>query len=270
MNGTHAPEEEPPQVEASAGSIPALDRHVLERTAAHLHERYARVADRPTVDRILAESYREMDRQATVKAYLPLLAGNFADSQLRALGITQGIIESPLPRVLFIDDVNAGRSQMAASLMLKHSAGRITARSAGLAPAGHLHEDAVTVMREIGIPLEHAYPKPLSEDVHRAAQHVVTFACADQVAQLPGQDTRDWDIPSFVGRSLEDIRAMRDDLEARVLKLMREIGVQPGAELGGRRDSTAGGEAHGESGSEADGDADGEGRAENPALRMSA
>ncbi|MGM7669687.1 low molecular weight phosphatase family protein [Microbacterium sp. A93] len=228
MNGKHALQEaSPPSGPGTAPSIPALDRHVLERTAAHLHERYARVADRPTVDRILTESYREMDRRATVKAYLPLLAGNFADSQLRSLGIAQGIIESPLPRVLFIDDVNAGRSQMAASLLLKHSAGCITARSAGLVPAGHLHEDAVAVMTEIGIPLADAYPKPLSQDVHRAAQYVVTFACAKQVEQLPGQDVRDWDIPSFVGRSLEDIRAMRDDLESRVLGLMRELGVRP-------------------------------------------
>ncbi|MFB9075729.1 hypothetical protein ACFFX0_33030 [Citricoccus parietis] len=51
---------------------------------------------------------------------------------------------------------------MAASLMLKHSEGRVTARSAGLAPVGHLYEDAVAVMAEIGIPLDQAYPKPLS------------------------------------------------------------------------------------------------------------
>ncbi len=216
----------------AAGAVPELDRHVLERTAAHLHERYAQVADRATVDRILEETYREMDRRAAVKTFLPLLAGNFADSQLRAIGIAQGIIESPLPRVLFIDDANAGRSQMAASLMLKHSEGRVTARSAGLTPVGHLYEDAVAVMAEIGIPLDQAYPKPLSGDVHAAAQHVVTLSCGEQVEQLPGKDYREWDIPNFVGRSLEDIRAMRDDLEARVLDLMREVGVDTAARAG--------------------------------------
>lgn len=254
MNGNHTSHEPSPHHDADPGAvIPALDRHVLERTAAHLHERFARVADRPTVDRILAESYREMDRRATVKTYLPLLAGHFADSQLRSLGIAQGIIESPLPRVLFIDDANAGRSQMAASLLLKHSAGRITARSAGLAPAGHLYEDAVAVMAEIGVPLDHAYPKPLSVDVHRAAQHVVTLGCAGQVEQLTGQHYRDWDIPNFVGRSLEDIRAMRDDLERRVLGLMREIGVPADA---GSGDGQAAGRA--------------DGRREHPPLSMSA
>ncbi len=224
MHGKHTLTEAPAIVPQT--TIPAMDRHVLERTAAHLHERYRHVADRQTVDRVLEQTYREMADRATVKTHLAPLAGNFADSRLRALGISRGVIESPLPRVLFIDDVNAGRSQMAASLLLKHSGGRITARSAGLTPAGHLHEDALTVMAEIGVPLEGAYPKPLSPDVHRAAQYVVTLACADRVEALPGQDVRDWDIPSFVGRSLEDIRAMRDDLEARVLDLMHEIEPQ--------------------------------------------
>ncbi|NUL47400.1 low molecular weight phosphatase family protein [Cellulosimicrobium funkei] len=235
-----------PEIGADAtATLPELDRHVLERTAAHLHERYAAVADRATVSRILEECYWEMDRRATVKTFLPLLAGNFADSKLRSLGITQGIIESPLPRVLFIDDANAGRSQMAASLMLKHSKGQVTARSAGLTPAGHLYEGAVAVMAEIGIPLDHAYPKPLSGDVHAAAQHVVTLSCGGQVDHLPGKDYREWDIPSFMGRSLEDVRAMRDDLEARVLALMHEVnpsvatnaGTGPGAgpEAGPRR-----------------------------------
>ena len=237
-------------------AAPEMDRHVLERTATHLHERYAEVADRATVDRLLEEAYREMDHRATVKTFLPLLAGHFADSQLRALGITQGIIESPLPRVLFIDDANAGRSQMAASLMLKHSEGRVTARSAGLAPAGHLYEDAVAVMAEIGIPLDRAYPKPLSGDVHTAAQHVVTLSCGDQVEQLPGKDYREWDIPNFVGRSLEDIRAMRDDLEARVLDLMREVGTDTA-------NAGTGAEAGADTGT-------GPGRRDHPPLQMSA
>jgi arsenate reductase (thioredoxin) len=205
-------------------TISSRDRHVLERTAAHLHERYGHVADRETVDRVLMDSYRELDQHASVKTHLAALAGNFADTKLRAIGIAQGIIEAPLPRVLFVDDANAGRSQMAASMLLKFSEGRIAARSAGLQPAGHLHEEAVAVMAEIGVALDHAYPKPLSADVHEAAQYVVTLACADLVGQLPGKHYRDWDIPNFQGRSLEDIRAMRLDLESRIRTLIREIG----------------------------------------------
>jgi arsenate reductase (thioredoxin) len=226
---TEFPTPAPPSQGATA--FPERDRHVLERTAAHLHERYGNVADRETVDRILLESYRDLDRQATVKTHVPLIAGNFAETKLRALGIAQGSIEAPLPRVLFIDDANAGRSQMAASILLKLSGGRIAARSAGLEPAGHLYEDAIAVMAEEGVDLDQAYPKPLSADIHEAAQYVVTLDCADEVEHLDGKEYRNWEIPTFQGRSLEDIRALRDELESRVRTLIREIDprVEPGS-----------------------------------------
>ncbi len=207
----------------------ARDRNVLKRTAAHLYERYAPVVDRETVDRIVQESYDELDRFARVKTYLTASAGNFADSRLRSIAIARGAIESTTPRVLFVDDANAGRSQMAASLMLKHTSGRITARSAGLQPAGSVYDAVLEVMDEIGVPLEHAYPKPLSDDIHEAAQFVVTFACADQVPQLAGKHYRDWDIPHLEDKSLEEVRRVREDIDARVRALAQQIEADPEA-----------------------------------------
>ncbi|MFC7401702.1 low molecular weight phosphatase family protein [Citricoccus sp. GCM10030269] len=201
----------------------ALDRNVLERTAAHLYERYAHVVDRDTVNRIVQESYDELDRTAAVKTYLTASAGNFADHRLRSIAIAKGAIESPHPRVLFVDDANAGRSQMAASLVLKHSEGRVAARSAGLEPAGRLYDAAVQAMEEVDVSLTHAYPKPLSHDIHAAAQMVVTFGCADRVEPLEGTEYRDWDIPSLEGKPLDEVRRVRDDLDARVRELIREL-----------------------------------------------
>ncbi|MEO9248203.1 low molecular weight phosphatase family protein [Citricoccus nitrophenolicus] len=202
----------------------ALDRNVLGRTAAHLYERYADVVDRETVDRIVQESYEELDRTAAVKTYLTASAGNFADHRLRSIAIARGAIESTSPRVLFVDDANAGRSQMAASLVLKHFAGLVTARSAGVEPGGRIYDTALEAMDEVGVSLEHAYPKPLSADVHEAAQFVITLACADQVQRMEGKDYRDWDIPSLEGKPLEEVRRVRDELDARVQELIREIG----------------------------------------------
>lgn len=202
----------------------ALDRNVLARTAAHLYERYAHVVDRQTVDRVVQESYDELERTAAVKAYLTASAGNFADSKLRSLAIARGAIEAKNPRVLFIDDANAGRSQMAASLVLKHTEGRITARSAGLEPAGSVYDAAVEAMAEVGVSLEHTYPKPLADDVHRAAQLVITFGCADGVEKVEGIEYRDWGTPGLEGSSIEDVRRVRDDIDARVLELITELG----------------------------------------------
>jgi arsenate reductase (thioredoxin) len=204
------------------------DRQVLARLAAHLHERYAPAVDRATVDRLVAEAYAELDGRATVKSFLATTAGRFAESRIRALAIARGAIESPLPRVLFIDDANAGRSQMAASLTLKRSEGRITARSAGLEPAGSIYEDAITAMDEIGIPLHYAFPKPVTDDVLEAAQVVITFDCADRVPRLDGKDYRDWGIPNLVGRPLEEVRQALAEIEARVLDLVRELGADAG------------------------------------------
>lgn len=204
------------------------DRHVLARLAVHLYERYAPAVDRDTVDRLVAETYEELDRRATVKSFLATTAGHFAESRIRALAIARGTIESPLPRVLFIDDANAGRSQMAASLTLKHSDGQVTARSAGLEPAGSIYEDALTAMEEVGIALHHAFPKPLTDDVLEAAQVIITFDCADRVPRLDGKDYRDWGIPNLVGRPLEDIRQARAEIESRVLDLVGELGKGAG------------------------------------------
>jgi arsenate reductase (thioredoxin) len=204
------------------------DRQVLARLAAHLHERYAPAVDRTTVDRLVTEAYEELDRRATVKSFLATTAGRFAESRIRSLAIARGAIESPLPRVLFVDDANAGRSQMAASLTLKHSGGRITARSAGLEPAGSIYDDALTAMEEIGIPLHYAFPKPVTGDVLEAAQVVITFDCADRVPRLEGKDYRDWGIPNLVGRPLEEVRQALAEIESRVLELIRELGPDAG------------------------------------------
>ncbi|HEY4615063.1 MAG TPA: low molecular weight phosphatase family protein [Citricoccus sp.] len=226
-----------PGLENAARDHSARDQHVLQRLAEHLHERYAPAVDRATVDRVVAETYEELARRATVTTFLATSAGHFAESRIRSLAIAGGAIESPLPRVLFVDDANAGRSQMAASLTLKHSDGSITARSAGLEPAGSVYEDALAAMEEIGIPLHHAFPKPLTQDVLEAAQVVITFDCADRVPRLEGKDYRDWGIPNLVGRPMDDVRRARSEIEALVRDLVRELA--PGAGGDGGADGTA-------------------------------
>lgn len=201
----------------------ALDRNVLDRTAEHLHERYGHVVDRATVDRVVQECYDELKRTSRIQAHVVASAGNFADNRLRAMAIAAGAIESTDPRVLFICNGNAGRSQMAASLLAKRSEGRIATRSAGVHPAGGLIETAVEAMSEVGVPLENAYPKPIAEDIHQAAEHIITFGCADQVEQLEGKDYRDWDIPTIVDLPLEEVRRIRNEIDTRVQELLREL-----------------------------------------------
>lgn len=187
----------------------ALGRNVLDRTAEHLHERYGHVVDRATVDRVVQECYDELKRTSRIQAHVVASAGNFADNRLRAMAIAAGAIEPTDPRVLVICNGNAGRSQMAVSLLAKRSEGRIAT--------------AVEAMSEVGVPLENAYPKPIAEDIHQAAEHIITFGCADQVEQLEGKDYRDWDIPTIVDLPLEEVRRIRDQIDTRVQGLLREF-----------------------------------------------
>lgn len=129
--------------------------------------------DRATVERVLQECYDELDRTATVHNFLTASAGNWADNRLRALAIARGAIESSTPRVLFVCDLNAGRSQMGASLIAKRSNGRISARSAGVEPAGSMIDTAVQAMAEIDVPLENAYPKSLTEAIDARVQTLI-------------------------------------------------------------------------------------------------
>ncbi|HXF37609.1 MAG TPA: arsenate reductase ArsC [Actinomycetota bacterium] len=138
------------------------------------------------------------------------------------------------PEVLFVCVHNAGRSQMAAALLAHHAEGRVVVRSAGSAPADEIHPAVRAAMAEVGLDLSGEFPKPLTGEAVEAADVVVTMGCGDACPVFPGKRYLDWDLPDPAGKPLEEVRAIRDEIEGRVLDLLREL--VPGAEarpLGG-------------------------------------
>ena len=103
------------------------------------------------------------------------------------------------PEVLFVCVHNAGRSQMAAGLLTLRSQGRIHVRSAGSAPAGELNPIVVAAMDEVGVDLSAAFPKPLSDEVVRAADVVITMGCGDACPIYPGKRYEDWQLDDPAG-----------------------------------------------------------------------
>ena len=83
------------------------------------------------------------------------------------------------PEVLFVCVHNAGRSQMAAALVKVRSGGKVHVRSAGSAPAAEINPNAVAALEEIGIDMSEEFPKPLTDEVVRAADVVITMGCGD-------------------------------------------------------------------------------------------
>jgi protein-tyrosine-phosphatase len=130
--------------------------------------------------------------------------------------------EDPV-EVLFVCVHNAGRSQMAAGLLKLRSEGRIQVRSAGSAPAEAINPNAVVALEELGVDMGEAFPKPLTDEVVRAADVVVTMGCGDACPIYPGKRYEDWELDDPAGQDLETVRRIRDELDRRVQKLISEL-----------------------------------------------
>lgn len=130
--------------------------------------------------------------------------------------------------VIFACVHNAGRSQMAAALFNRLAdPGRAWAVSAGTAPGPRVHPEVVTVMAEIGIDLAGATPTLLTDDLARGATMLVTMGCGEACPHVPGLVRRDWPLPDPKGRPLPEVRAIRDEIAARVEALVAERGWGP-------------------------------------------
>lgn len=127
------------------------------------------------------------------------------------------------PSVLFVCVHNAGRSQMAAALLSRQSAGRIEVRSAGTQPAHEVNPVAAAAMAELGIDITAANPSVLTAADVRASDVVITMGCGDTCPYFPGVSYRDWKVPDPAGQSLATVRAIRDDIAQRVEALIAEL-----------------------------------------------
>ena len=125
--------------------------------------------------------------------------------------------------VLFVCRQNAGRSQMSQALFERAAGGRHHALSAGTTPAAHLHPEAVNVMRELDIDLADRTPQLLTEDLAAQADVVVTMGCGDECPFIPGKRYIDWDLTDPAGKPLDEVRAIRDDIDHRVRALIGEL-----------------------------------------------
>jgi arsenate reductase (thioredoxin) len=130
---------------------------------------------------------------------------------------------SPHPVVLFVCAHNAGRSQMAAALARHVSQGKVEALSAGSDPASAIDGTVVAAMAELGIELAFEFPKPLTDDVVRSADIVVTMGCGDACPVLPGPRYLDWPIADPAGQDLDTVRRIRLDITDHVLDLLKEL-----------------------------------------------
>jgi protein-tyrosine-phosphatase len=138
-----------------------------------------------------------------------------------------------VPEVLFVCEHNAGRSQMAAALLDHHAGGRVRVRSAGSTPTDRINPAVVKAMNELGIDLSKEFPKPLTDEAVQAADVVITMGCGDACPVYPGKRYLDWELEDPSGKTVGEVRPIRDEIDRRIRDLLVELLSDPRAEAVG-------------------------------------
>jgi arsenate reductase (thioredoxin) len=204
---------------------PTLDpvtQHHIAQVTEGLVDEFAGIFSRETIERYITESV-DLLGESRINVFVPVLAHRFARERLRALGQAEGAIAKEQPEVLFVCVQNAGRSQMAAGLVRLRSEGRIHVRSAGSAPGDAVNPVVVQAMEELGVDMDEAFPKPLTDEVVRAADVVITMGCGDACPIYLGKRYEDWVLDDPDEHDLDTVRRIRDEIDARVRGLVDEL-----------------------------------------------
>ena len=200
---------------------PVTQRHV-DQAAARLADEFKGIFSEETIARYIGESL-DMLGSSRINAFVPVLAHRFARERLRALAQVEGKLTKEQPEVLFVCVHNAGRSQMAAGLVKLRSDGRIHVRSAGSDPSDEINPAVIEAMTEIGVDMSQEFPKPLTDEVVRAADVVITMGCGDACPIYPGKRYEDWTLDDPAGKDLAAVRLIRDEIDARAQQLVADL-----------------------------------------------
>ena len=196
---------------------------VLDRIAVDLASRFAGTFSPETVSEYVQRSYALLAERARITRYLPSLTARFAADRLRALARIDGRSTDKTPDVLFVCVQNAGRSQLASAILRSLAGDRVRVLTSGSEPAASINPKIVAALDEIGVPVGGEFPKPITDEVVRAADYVITMGCGDACPIYPGRRYLDWDLPDPATLPMDGVRAIRDDIDQRVRSLLAEI-----------------------------------------------
>jgi arsenate reductase (thioredoxin) len=198
-------------------------RGLLLKSSERLHAFHKNQFALETVEKYVFESYELLDASSEIKIYLPSLAERFSQDRLKALLKATNPEAHGALDVLFVCVHNSGRSQMAAGFMSQLGGSKVVVRSAGSAPRESISPIVIEVMSEVGIDITHEFPKPLTDEVVRASDAVITMGCGDACPIYPGKRYEDWVLDDPADQSIEAVRVIRDEIKKRVEQLLSEL-----------------------------------------------
>jgi protein-tyrosine-phosphatase len=197
--------------------------HHLEKAVDVLVDEFGDRYTRERIQGLMDDSVASLTSEGQVEDFLPALAHRFARERLKALARASGP-ERAMPDVLFVGLNDTGRGQMAAALVTLRSEGNVVAHSAGSSATTVLDPGVLQVMAELGVDLSEAYAKPLSPEVLDAADVVVTMGRSVGAIALPeGTRHEDWRVGDPTGAPVDEVRRVRDEIDARVQTLLGEL-----------------------------------------------
>ncbi len=127
--------------------------------------------------------------------------------------------------ILFVCVENAGRSQMAEGFFRKYAPSGYRAASAGTRPAGEINPIAIQAMKEVGIDISSQKSKVITDEMIRNSSKAVNLGCMDK-AECPVlflNNPLDWGIEDPKGKSIDGVRAIRNEIERRVKELAESL-----------------------------------------------
>ena len=198
----------------------------LASVARDLHAKFKGVFGQETIEVLVLDSFKKLAASATVTDWLVIGAERFATERLDALVQGEDHSEKKLPAVLFLCIHNAGRSQMALGWFTHFAGDRAVAWSGGSEPEAEINPGAVAAMAEIGIDIAREFPKPWTDEFVSAADVVITMGCGDACPLLPGKHYEDWELDDPAGKSIAEIRPIRDEIGRRVNDLLDRLEIQ--------------------------------------------
>ncbi len=199
------------------------ERLCIHSAARDLHTEFRGIFGEETIESLLIDSYEELASKATVTRWLVVGAERFARQRLQALAHAENTATEKKPAVLFLCVHNAGRSQMALGWFARLAADRAIAWSGGSEPVAGINPAVLAAMTEVGIDISHEFSKPWTDEFVLAADFVITMGCGDACPLLPGKHYEDWELDDPAGKTLDEIRPIRDEIRDRVANLIDKL-----------------------------------------------
>ncbi|NDB32807.1 MAG: arsenate reductase ArsC [Nitrososphaeria archaeon] len=128
-------------------------------------------------------------------------------------------------KVLFVCVENAGRSQMAEGFFRKYAPAGFEPQSAGTKPTGTINPIAIQAMAELGVNIADQIPKTITDSMMKTAVKVINMGCMDKEScpALFVNNVVDWNVADPKGKSIEDVRKIRDTIQQKVMELCKSL-----------------------------------------------